>query len=203
MNHSLSGKNLGLDPIRLFRIWFQLAEKRTSNLPNAMCLSTVSKTGRPSARMVLLKDFDEAGFVFYTSLKSQKSKEIEGNPHVALTFYWKELDRQIRIEGRSKKISTEEADRYFSSRPREYQISAWASKQSELLGRRQTLLNRYREFEKRFRGKDVPRPPHWLGFNVSPTRIEFWENRANRLHDRVLFSRKVKSGIWKSVRLYP
>lgn len=203
MAHSLSDKQLERDPIKLFGFWFRLVEDSGSKLPNVMCLSTVSQRGKPSARMVLLKEFGANGFVFYTNLKSQKGKEIQDNPNVSLTFYWKELDRQIRIEGKAKKVSREMADQYFSSRPREYQISAWASTQSEILDSRRTLLRRYAEFEKRFRRKEVPRPRYWSGFIVVPLKMEFWENQPNRLHDRMSFSRKGEKGIWKIARLYP
>ena len=189
------------DPIILFSRWYRHAMRKEKKLPDAMCLSTVGKSGRPSARVVLLKDFDRRGFVFYTNFRSQKGKEISRNPFVSLTFYWKAADRQVRIEGKAVPVSGEEADRYFHSRPRGYQIGAWASDQSARLTDRSLLVLRYRKFENKFRGIEVPRPSWWSGYRVVPSRIEFWENRPNRLHERIVFDKSNRG--WKSARLFP
>jgi pyridoxamine 5'-phosphate oxidase len=189
------------DPIQLFSEWFEEAKKTTLPEPTAMLLATVSPDGKPSARVVLLKSFDEQGFVFYTNLQSRKAAELQSNSNAALCFYWPPLARQVRIEGRVQKVSDEEADAYFASRPRGAQIGAWASRQSAELGDREELQARVKEFEEKFAGKDVPRPQFWSGFRVVPERIEFWQSRQDRLHDRVVFVRKDDE--WVKRLLYP
>lgn len=189
------------DPVELFSSWFKAAHDAGLYLPESMALATSSRDGKPSVRMVLLKSFDEAGFVFFTNYGSHKSEDLSENPHAALLFYWGVLQRQVRIAGRVEKASDTESDAYFASRDRGSQISAWASKQSEHLGSRAELKTRVREMEKRFKGREIKRPPYWGGYRLKPDRIEFWQGKANRLHDRIIFS---KSGdTWSAERYYP
>jgi pyridoxamine 5'-phosphate oxidase len=185
----------------LFADWYGQARESEPNDPMAMALATVDPEGRPSVRMVLLKGHDERGFVFYTNLESRKAGDIIGNPNVALLFHWKSQRRQIRIEGSVSRVSDAEGDTYFASRARESQLGAWASDQSRPLDSRATFEARYQAMVERFEGADVPRPSHWSGFRVSPERIEFWQDRAFRLHERHLFTR-VADG-WTEGMLYP
>jgi pyridoxamine 5'-phosphate oxidase len=164
-------------------------------------LATADSEGRPSARLVLLRGADARGFVFFTNYSSRKGRELTSNPHAALCFYWASLDEQIRIEGRVERVSTEESDVYFAGRPRGSQLGAWASDQSQVLGSREALEEKYREIERRFDGQPVQRPPFWGGFRLNPLRIEFWYGRPDRLHDRVLYVRDASS--WRIERLYP
>lgn len=189
------------DPIALFASWFASAEKSGIILPESAALATATARGHPSSRMVLLKSFDAAGFVFYTNYGSRKAVELSENPRAALLFHWSVLQRQIRIEGIAEKVHTDESDEYFASRGRGSQIGAWASRQSEQLRSRRHLENRVRETKKRFSGKGIPRPPHWGGFRLKPERIEFWQGRADRLHDRIVFTNR--NGDWVSERTYP
>jgi pyridoxamine 5'-phosphate oxidase len=189
------------DPFSQFGAWLREAEASEPNNPNAMTLATVSADGRPSTRMVLLKGYDDQGFVFYTNYTSQKGRELLGNPNASLCFYWKSLGRQVRVDGRAEPVSDAEADAYFASRQRGSQIGAWASDQSRPVDSRETLEERVRTVTAEYDGADVPRPPHWSGFRVVPDRIEFWTDRPNRLHDRQVFDRAV--GGWREQRLQP
>jgi pyridoxamine 5'-phosphate oxidase len=164
-------------------------------------LATTDTDGRPSARLVLLRGVDASGFVFFTNYNSRKGRELAANPHAALCFHWVSLDEQIRIEGSVERVSGEESDAYFTSRPRGSQLGAWASEQSQVLPSRETLEERYREIERRFEGRQVDRPPFWGGFRLTPVRIEFWYGRPDRLHDRVVYTRD--SSAWRIDRLYP
>jgi pyridoxamine 5'-phosphate oxidase len=188
------------EPLAPFGRWF--AEAAVSEpLAEAMTLATVAADGAPSARVVLLKGFDARGFVFYTNLESRKSVELEGNSRAALCFLWKSLGRQVRIEGTALPVAAAEADTYFASRPRDSQIGAWASDQSRPLDRRETLERRVDDFARRFGAAAVPRPPYWSGLRIVPQRIEFWQERPFRLHDRWLYIRD--GNVWQRQRLFP
>lgn len=189
------------DPFALFRDWYDEARETEINDSNAVALATADAAGRPSVRMVLLKGFDERGFVFYTNRESRKAGDLAANPQAALLFHWKSLRRQVRIEGLVGLASDEESDSYFASRSRDSQLGAWASDQSRPLDRRDTFEQRFAAMQQRFDGQPVPRPPHWGGYRVSPDRIEFWQDRAHRLHERRLFER-VGDG-WREGVLYP
>ena len=188
------------EPIEQFARWFAEAAAREPEA-NAMTVATVAPGGAPAARMILLKGVDDRGFVFYTNLDSRKGGELRENPHVALCFHWKSLGRQVRVEGVVERVSEEEADAYFATRPRESQLGAWASDQSRPLESRARLEERVAAAEKRFGGGPIPRPPRWSGYRVLPSRIEFWESRPFRLHERLVYSRE--GGAWRSQRLYP
>lgn len=190
------------NPFILFDEVFRQAADAGIPEPNAMALATATPDARPSIRMVLLKGFDESGFVFYTNLESRKARELRANPYAALCFHWKEIGKQIRIEGRAEQVSDSEADEYFASRPRGSQLGAWSSLQSAPLSSREELLERVRQIEERFSGSEVPRPSFWSGFRLVPDRIEFWTNGEFRLHDRLLFERDTNGG-WRTMKLYP
>jgi pyridoxamine 5'-phosphate oxidase len=192
------------DPIELFIELYAQARKLDPLVirePNAMTLATADRDGQPSARLVLLKGVDVRGFTFYTNLESRKARDLAENPAAALCFYWFPLDVQIRIEGPVAQVPDSEADEYFATRPRGSQVGAWASDQSRVVPRQGELEERVARYEAEFEGKDVSRPPHWSGFRVTPLRIEFWHNRANRLHDRVLYTRDGEG--WRAETLYP
>lgn len=196
--------DLDANPIAQFQKWFAQAETALAKNQldvNAATLATADKNGIPSARVVLLKGLDERGFVFFTNYDSRKGRELAENPNAALVFYWQELERQICIAGPVGKISRAESEKYFKSRPRGSQLAALASNQSETVPDRATLENKWRELEKKFSG-DIPLPPNWGGFVLSPERIEFWQGRASRLHDRFQYSRQ-KNNLWKLERLAP
>ena len=192
-----------VDPIDRFLKLYEDAAQAYPTEYNAMTLATVGAEGRPSSRVVLLKGVDESGFVFYTNLQSRKGQELARTPWAALSFWWPRLEQQVRVEGRAIQVSDEEADAYFATRPRGSQIGAWASEQSEVLPSRELLELRAAELERQFEGREVPRPPHWSGMRVIPDRIEFWRNRANRLHDRELYRREREAGRWIVERLNP
>jgi len=185
----------------LFDAWMADAAGAEPADPNAMTLATTTPDGRPSARMVLLKDVSESGFVFYTNTLSRKGGELAANPHVALLFHWKSLARQIRIEGTAAPVSPEEADAYYATRPRISRLGAWASDQSRPLPARADLEARVAEMEARFPGDDIPRPPHWSGFRVRPDIFEFWQDMEFRLHDRTLYRRE--GNLWRTEKLFP
>ena len=177
------------DPFELFKEWFEVAKKKEINDPNALALGTASKEGVPSVRMVLLKGFDKDGFIFYTNLKSQKSKELKENPNATMCFHWKSLLRQIRIVGKLNQVDDKTADDYYSTRAYESRIGAWASKQSSILKSRDELLNNLENFKKKYGDKDkVPRPDHWSGWNLKPSSIEFWLDGDNRIHERLKYT---------------
>ena len=198
---SLEKDNLSKDPIEQFQNWFSYACNTVSLDPNAVILSTVDKNNRPSSRAVLLKYFDKNGFVFFTNYNSKKAKNIDINPNVALLFFWADAYRQIRIEGKTARISHEETFKYFSSRPRGSQIGAWASPQSSVISSRASLEDKVRDIEERFNHKDIPLPEFWGGYRVVPETIEFWQGRDNRLHDRFRYIKE--EGNWKIERLAP
>jgi pyridoxamine 5'-phosphate oxidase len=189
------------DPINQFRAWFENAIDADLHEPNAMILATARKEGRPSARTVLLKGYDERGFVFYTNYEGRKAGELEANPACALLFYWGELERQVRIEGRATRLSKEESDAYFASRPRGSRLGAWASEQSRPVEDRSVLEERIEALEAKYEGREVPRPPFWGGYRIEPDSIEFWQGRENRLHDRLVYRRAGER--WNMERLQP
>lgn len=190
------------EPFRLFAAWLDDATKNEINDPNGVALATVDSDGLPDVRMVLLKGFDEAGFVFYTNFESAKGREILGNMKAAMCFHWKSLRRQVRIRGAVEIVSDSEADAYFASRPRGSRIGAWASKQSRPLESRFALEKAVAEYTARYAIGEIPRPAYWSGFRIVPKSIEFWHDRPFRLHDRLVFSRSA-DGKWETERLYP
>lgn len=198
---ALEETQVSSDPVLQFERWFQEAVASEVMEPNAMSLGTV-QNGRPSVRIVLLKGFDERGFVFYTNYESRKAKEIEAEPQVALTFFWPELQRQIRIEGTITKVSGAESDTYYNSRGRSSRLGAWASPQSAVIKNREVLETLVGEVEERFEGKeDIPRPAHWGGYRVEADYLEFWQGRSSRLHDRITYQRE--NGEWVINRIAP
>ena len=198
----LSVSDVNPNPFIQFKQWFDQALTAQLPEPNAMTVATVTPDGKPRARMVLLKGFDERGFVFYTNYNSQKGQELAQNPQASLVFWWAELERQVRICGRTEKASESESDEYFYSRPLNSRLGAWASNQSEVIQSREVLEQRMQELQIKYQNQDVKRPPHWGGLRVIPTEIEFWQGRSNRLHDRLLYTR-LDDGSWKIVRLSP
>jgi pyridoxamine 5'-phosphate oxidase len=199
--HSLNESDIASNPIQQFTKWWNDALASEILEVNAMTLATSTKSGKPSARIVLLKGFDEKGFVFFTNYESNKGKALAENPNAALIFFWKEIERQIRIEGTTEKISAAESDEYFFSRPEGSRIGAWASPQSRIINNRNVLEENVQQFSEEFKNS-IPRPPHWGGYRVMPELIEFWQGRSNRLHDRIQYT-KTGSGSWKVDRLAP
>jgi pyridoxamine 5'-phosphate oxidase len=189
------------DPFAQFKKWFDESVRVEQPDPEAMTLSTVSEGGEVSARVVLLRGLDERGFVFFTNYESRKSRELTANPRAALTFYWGSLNRQIRIEGVVEKVARQESEEYFRSRPQGSQLGAWASPQSQEIAGRTSLDRMFAEVEQRFKGQPIPCPPFWGGFRLKPLRIEFWQGRENRLHDRILYT--LDNGGWRISRLAP
>lgn len=189
------------EPIELFRDWFDAAIESGIFLPEAAALATATREGAPSVRMVLLKTLDARGFVFYTNYESRKAAEMESNPRAALCFHWAVLERQVRVEGRVERVPKDESVAYYATRSRGSRIGAWASRQSEPLPARETLEERVRHFDREYPGDDVPLPPFWGGYLLRPDAIEFWQGKADRLHERLLF--RLDGGRWETVRLYP
>lgn len=191
------------NPFHQFEIWFHQALEAQTPEPNAMTLATVTPEGRPSARVVLLKGFDEKGLVFYTNYQSRKGKELEATPFATLVFLWLPLQRQVRIEGQVARVPADESTEYFQSRPRDSQIGAWASPQSTVIDGREVLEESVKELQEKYGGNGtLPRPPQWGGYRVKPYQIEFWQGRPSRLHDRIQYTRQV-DGRWKIERLAP
>ncbi|MES2430065.1 MAG: pyridoxamine 5'-phosphate oxidase [Bacteroidota bacterium] len=200
--HSLDQKDVLEDPVSQFGVWFDEALKSQIDEINAMTLATVTTQGTPDARIVLLKGFDERGFTFYTNYNSKKGKELDENKNACLVFFWKELERQVRIYGTTEKISEEASDLYFNSRPEGSKIGAWSSPQSLPIFDRELIENNTKKFQEEFKSGLIPRPSHWGGYIVKPTAIEFWQGRPNRLHDRILYSLQDNNS-WKIERLAP
>ncbi|MEY5046567.1 MAG: pyridoxamine 5-phosphate oxidase [Bacteroidota bacterium] len=198
---SLSEHEVNQNPFAQFSVWWNEAVQSDIVEVNAMALSTVTSTGKPSSRIVLLKGYDEQGFVFFTNYSSDKGQQLALNHFAALLFFWKELERQVRIEGIVSKVSDEESDAYFNSRPVGSRLGAWASPQSQKISDREVLNNELMKFTERFDQGNIPRPEHWGGYRVKPTRIEFWQGRSNRLHDRVLYEQDNDN--WQISRLAP
>jgi pyridoxamine 5'-phosphate oxidase len=190
------------DAIAEFAVWFDDAVRAGVREPNAMTLATASADGAPSARIVLLKGVDHGGFVFFTNYESAKGRELAENPRAALVFFWPELERQVRVVGKVSRVSAEESDEYFASRPLGARLGAWASRQSTVISGRDDLERALQETQRRFPG-DVPRPAHWGGFRLAPERIEFWQGRPSRLHDRLVYVRSSPDGVWSRARLSP
>lgn len=190
------------NPFQQFRKWFDQALAAQLPEPNAMTLATATQDCKPRARMVLLKSFDERGFVFYTNYESQKGQELADNPQASLVFWWAELERQVRIDGRIEKVSDQTSDEYFHSRPLSSQLGAWASEQSQVISDRSVLELRLQTLKTEYENKEIPRPPHWGGYRVIPTEIEFWQGRPSRLHDRLRYRRKDETS-WLIERLSP
>lgn len=190
------------NPFRQFEKWWKTTLRSAIPEPNAMLLATASKKGIPSGRVVLLKDYSDKGFVFFTNYESAKAKQLNENPRASLVFFWKELERQVRITGTVRKIKERESDVYFSTRPTNSRIGAWASPQSRIITGRRWLDDNFRGMQSQFEGKKISRPAHWGGYIVKPSAIEFWQGRPNRLHDRLLYTLQ-KNGRWKMVRLAP
>ncbi|CAA9408009.1 Pyridoxamine 5'-phosphate oxidase [uncultured Rubrobacteraceae bacterium] len=189
------------DPMVQFNYWFENAVEADLHEPNAMIVATATQDGRPSARTVLLKGYDQSGFAFYTNYEGRKARELEVNPACALLFYWGELERQVRIEGRASRISDDESDAYFASRPRGSRLGAWVSEQSRPVEDRGVLEERVRKLEAEYESLEIPRPPFWGGYRVEPEAIEFWQGRESRLHDRLVYRRE--DGVWRIERLQP
>lgn len=197
---SLSEDDVQSDAIEQFSIWWDEARKSDIDEVNAMTLATVS-AGKPYARIVLLKGYSKVGFIFFTNYLSHKGRDLQENPNAALLFFWKELERQVRIEGIVEKVSEEESDAYFASRPTGSKIGAWASAQSSIVANRESIEENFLKYSSKFQDGNVPRPPHWGGYVVKPQNIEFWQGRSSRLHDRLLYTRQSEG--WKIERLSP
>ena len=201
-NETLDERTIDRDPVKQFELWFNSAVAAQLPLPEAMSLSTVNGEGKPACRLVLLKKVDADGFVFFTNYRSAKAKELETNPNAALTFFWPQLEKQVRVEGAVTKTSAAESREYFETRPRESQIGAWASPQSDVISGREELESRQAELEEAYRDQSVPWPEHWGGYRLKPERIEFWKGRVGRLHDRILYELQA-DGAWAIKRLAP
>jgi pyridoxamine 5'-phosphate oxidase len=202
MMEVLDEKQIERDPIKQFQSWFNDGFEAKLPMPDAMSLATVTPDGRPTARMVLLKQVDDDGFVFFTNYQSSKARQLEINPYAALVFYWPQFERQVRVEGKVTKTSAEESAAYFKTRPRESQIGAWASPQSEVISAREVLEQRAHELSDEYCDREIDCPTHWGGFRLKPDRIEFWKGRVGRLHDRLLYELQ-PDGSWAIKRLAP
>jgi pyridoxamine 5'-phosphate oxidase len=200
-DQQLELESLPSDPVVLFRRWFEDAERAGIHLPNAIALSTASADGRPSIRHVLLRGIEERGFVFYTNHGSRKGAELAENPRAALSIYWREQDRQISVTGEVSRVSDEESDAYFATRPRDARLGAWASRQSTEIASRDELMERFAALDARYPGDQVPRPPFWGGYRIDPITVEFWQGRQHRLHDRFQYERT--GDVWTIRRLSP
>ena len=198
----LSETEIDSNPFAQFEEWFSQALNADILEPNAMMVATTTPEGKPSARMVLLKDFDERGFVFYTNYNSHKAQELAENPQAALVFWWAQSQRQVRICGRVEKVSDSESDEYFYSRPFSSRLGAWASNQSEVIESREVLEQQLEELKEKYQDREIPRPPHWGGIRVIPAEIEFWQGRSSRLHDRLVY-RRMEDNSWKIEQLSP
>ena len=199
--HQLNENDVNPNPVIQFNNWFSKVIELNITMPNTMTLSTVDVKGKPSARIVLLKEVDRKGFVFFTNYGSKKAKDMSVNSQVALLFYWKELERQVKIEGTVKKVSRIESEEYFHSRPRESQIAAWVSNQSEIIPDRKYLDEKFEQLQKKFGDGEIPLPVYWGGYRLLPNYFEFWQGRENRLHDRICYRKK--SDKWEIFRLAP
>jgi pyridoxamine 5'-phosphate oxidase len=199
---ALTEEDTADNPFDQFTKWWHEASSSHIDEVNAMTLATATKEGIPSARVVLLKGYDESGFIFFTNYNSQKGKELTENPRAALTFFWKELERQIRIDGTVEKITAAESDAYFASRPAGSRLGAWASPQSTVIENRKIIEENFLKYEKQFGTDNIPRPDYWGGFLIKPFQMEFWQGRSSRLHDRILYSLQI-NGLWKRERLAP
>jgi pyridoxamine 5'-phosphate oxidase len=197
----LNEQDVEANPLKQFDRWFADAVEAGIALPNAMALATAKKTGEPSVRMVLMKDFDEHGFVFYSNYESRKGKDLEDNPQASLLFHWAELERQVRVYGTVGRIPREESEAYFHSRQRKSRLNAWASNQSRPLKDRRELDDRFRSFDERYANKVVPLPSYWGGYRLVPVQFEFWQGRPYRMHDRIQYT--LENARWKIVRLAP
>jgi len=199
---SLLEEEVDPDPISQFVVWFDEASQSGVAESNAMALATATPDGRPSARMVLLRGVDERGFAFFTNYESRKARELEANPYAALVFFWHELERQIRVEGRVERVAGSESDQYFQSRPIGARIGAWASPQSQVVPGREVLESRFGELESQYPEGEIPRPANWGGYRLIPDSIEFWQGRPNRLHDRLRYTKREQGG-WLIERMAP
>ncbi|MFH0992383.1 MAG: pyridoxamine 5'-phosphate oxidase [bacterium] len=200
VTEGLRKSDVDSDPWNQFKKWFSDAVEAELAEPNAMVLSTANRHGKPSSRVVLMKDFDEHGIVFYTNYESRKGRELSSNPHVSLVFFWPQLARQVRIEGTVRPVDRKESEEYFRTRPRESQIGAWASHQSSVISSREELEQKAAEIQERFSGVEIPIPPTWGGFRLEPAIFEFWQGRESRLHDRIVYEKKKT---WLIFRLSP
>lgn len=201
MSRILDEKATAHSPLTQFTKWFDEATKLCQFEVNAATLATCSKSGRPAARQILLKELDQKGFVFFSNYTSRKALDLEATPYAALLFYWPDIERQVRVEGRIEKVSNKESDAYFATRPRGSQLGAWASNQSSPVKTRSILEKRLSYFEKLYRDQSIPRPPHWGGYRLIPNQVEFWQGRPNRLHDRILY--RLQKQRWIKMRLAP